>query len=310
MATRSYLGEFELMVMLALIRLGEDAYGVPISREIEIQTGREVILGSVYATLERLEEKGLVSSYLGDPTPERGRTGPPIFSRHQERLTKSSRDAASVKQPLARLAQTERTTSMNRSEPPAVASWLLQHVTRKTSNEALAGDLAEEFTHGRSAAWYWRQVLLAILVMVLEKLRSALFVLGFACLWSIGVTSFWGRYFLPSQIQSLLQRAPWWYAHFQWPWSTVVEVCLFAALNTTYLAAGVATYLLLSKRVCVSGLFGGTAIGFILQIVRMVALPVLRPGRSLTFMMLSAIMLLSMSVARGTDEARETSVVE
>jgi len=72
MAARSYLGEFELMVMLALIRLGEDAYGVPISREIETQTGREVVLGSIYATLERLEEKGLVSSYLGDPTPERG----------------------------------------------------------------------------------------------------------------------------------------------------------------------------------------------------------------------------------------------
>ena len=72
MAHRNYLGEFELMVMLALIRLGDKAYGVPISREIETRTGREVVLGSVYATLERLEEKGLVSSYLGDPTPERG----------------------------------------------------------------------------------------------------------------------------------------------------------------------------------------------------------------------------------------------
>jgi PadR family transcriptional regulator len=72
MSQRSYLGEFELMVMLALIRLSEKAYGVPIAREIETQTGREVVLGSVYATLERLQEKGLVSSYLGDPTPERG----------------------------------------------------------------------------------------------------------------------------------------------------------------------------------------------------------------------------------------------
>jgi len=72
MHRRNYLGEFELMVMLALIRLDEQAYGVPISREIEKQTGREVALGSVYATLERLEEKGLVSSHLGDPTPERG----------------------------------------------------------------------------------------------------------------------------------------------------------------------------------------------------------------------------------------------
>jgi DNA-binding PadR family transcriptional regulator len=69
---RGFLGEFELMVLLALIRLGEDAYGVPISREIEERAGREVALGSVYAALERLEGKGLVTSRLGDPTAERG----------------------------------------------------------------------------------------------------------------------------------------------------------------------------------------------------------------------------------------------
>lgn len=72
MSGRSYLGEFELMVMLVLIRLGEDAYGVPIGRAIEESSGREVALGSVYAALERLEHKGFVSSKIGDPTPERG----------------------------------------------------------------------------------------------------------------------------------------------------------------------------------------------------------------------------------------------
>ena len=72
MPARSYLGEFELMVMLALIRLRNNAYGIPISREIERQTGREAALGSIYAALERLEDKGLVVSELGEPTPERG----------------------------------------------------------------------------------------------------------------------------------------------------------------------------------------------------------------------------------------------
>jgi DNA-binding PadR family transcriptional regulator len=67
-----YLGEFELLVMLTLMRLGLDAYGVPISREIEQQTGRAVAFGTVYATLERLQRKGLIRSSLGDPTPERG----------------------------------------------------------------------------------------------------------------------------------------------------------------------------------------------------------------------------------------------
>lgn len=72
MSDRSYLGEFELMILLAVIQLGEDAYGVTISRELEAHRGREVSIGSVYAALERLEGKGLVSSSLGDPTPERG----------------------------------------------------------------------------------------------------------------------------------------------------------------------------------------------------------------------------------------------
>ena len=60
------------MLLLAVIHLGDDAYGVPISRELEANRGRAVSVGSVYAALERLETKGLVSSFLGDPTPERG----------------------------------------------------------------------------------------------------------------------------------------------------------------------------------------------------------------------------------------------
>lgn len=72
MSHRCYFGEFELLVMLALMRLGENAYGVPICREIEEHGRREVVVGSVYATLERLEKKGFVSSELGEPTAERG----------------------------------------------------------------------------------------------------------------------------------------------------------------------------------------------------------------------------------------------
>ena len=61
-----------MMVLLALVRLGDDAYGVPISKELLNLAGREVALGSVYAALDRLQEKGFVTSLLGDPTPERG----------------------------------------------------------------------------------------------------------------------------------------------------------------------------------------------------------------------------------------------
>src|ERR1700687_5575724 len=72
MAKREFLGGFELLVLLALIRLGDDAYGVPICDAIEESSGRDVAIGSVYITLDRLESKGLVSSRLGEPTAQRG----------------------------------------------------------------------------------------------------------------------------------------------------------------------------------------------------------------------------------------------
>jgi len=66
------LGEFEKLVLLALLRLGEKAYGVPIRREIAERAGRDYSIGAVYTTLDRLQAKGYVTSRLGDPTPERG----------------------------------------------------------------------------------------------------------------------------------------------------------------------------------------------------------------------------------------------
>ena len=78
--SRESLGHFELLVMLALLRQGDEAYGVPISDMIAQSTGKPVILASVYNTLERLEEKGLVRSTLGEPTAERGGRAKRYFS--------------------------------------------------------------------------------------------------------------------------------------------------------------------------------------------------------------------------------------
>jgi len=72
MPERSYLGEMELMVLLAVMRLADEAYGVLILQELLNLAGREVTFGSIYAALDRLERKGFVRSWLGDPTPERG----------------------------------------------------------------------------------------------------------------------------------------------------------------------------------------------------------------------------------------------
>jgi len=66
------LGEFEQLVLLALVRLGTEAYGVAIREEIEQHARRDVALGAVYTTLLRLEDKGFAASRVGEPTPERG----------------------------------------------------------------------------------------------------------------------------------------------------------------------------------------------------------------------------------------------
>jgi DNA-binding PadR family transcriptional regulator len=69
---RAYLGEFEQMVLSAVLRLGEQAYGAAILTELAEQTGRQVSSGALYATLDRLEAKALIESRRADPTPERG----------------------------------------------------------------------------------------------------------------------------------------------------------------------------------------------------------------------------------------------
>ena len=71
-SARDYLGEFEQVVLLAVVHLEGEGYGMTVRQEIEQRTGRSSSIGALYATLERLEEKGLVRSRTGAPTAERG----------------------------------------------------------------------------------------------------------------------------------------------------------------------------------------------------------------------------------------------
>ena len=66
------LGEFEQLVLIAVLRLEDDAYGATVRREIERHADRRVSISAVYTTLERLEQRGLVRSWIGEPTPQRG----------------------------------------------------------------------------------------------------------------------------------------------------------------------------------------------------------------------------------------------
>jgi len=99
MSEQPTLSNFELMVMLAIIRIGDDAYGVSISDEIEETIGSEVLLGSVYDALTRLEEKGLIASRLGDATPERGSQA----RRHFRPTSKGLRVVRDTQRALVRL---------------------------------------------------------------------------------------------------------------------------------------------------------------------------------------------------------------
>jgi len=68
----NYIGEFEEFVLLAILNQGDNAYGVTIHEALEEATGRSITIGSLYTTLSRLEDKGLVQSWVGEPTAERG----------------------------------------------------------------------------------------------------------------------------------------------------------------------------------------------------------------------------------------------
>jgi PadR family transcriptional regulator PadR len=73
------LGSLEHIVLLALVRVDQNAYGMTVRREIEQCTGRNISIGAVYATLERLQAKGFVTSFTGEPTPERGGRAKRVF---------------------------------------------------------------------------------------------------------------------------------------------------------------------------------------------------------------------------------------
>ncbi|HEV1287668.1 MAG TPA: helix-turn-helix transcriptional regulator [Bryobacteraceae bacterium] len=88
MSKGELLGEFEHLILLAVLRLDDDAYGMRVRQEIADRTGRDVSIGAVYATLDRLAEKGLVVSSMGEATPERGGRAKRSF-----RLTRAGADS-------------------------------------------------------------------------------------------------------------------------------------------------------------------------------------------------------------------------
>lgn len=92
------LGEFEQCLLLAVVHLGDQAYGVTIRQEIETRTDRDIAIGALYTSLDRLEEKGYLRSKMSDPTPERG-------GRSKRYFTLTAAGATALRQSRARLTR-------------------------------------------------------------------------------------------------------------------------------------------------------------------------------------------------------------
>jgi DNA-binding PadR family transcriptional regulator len=141
--SRDRLGHFELMILLAVLRHGDEAYGVPIVRAIEESTRRPVLVSSIYAALDRLQDKGFVASRMGDASPERGGKAKRYF-----RVTAAGlREARSARRALETLWRACRHWPGARDEivrVGAVRSRLLDRLGPNEARSAIAGDLVED----------------------------------------------------------------------------------------------------------------------------------------------------------------------
>jgi PadR family transcriptional regulator, regulatory protein PadR len=110
MARGDLLGSLEQLVLLAMLRLGDDAYGMTVRREIEQRTGRDLSIGAIYATLERLERKGYIRSALGEPTAERGGRAKRLFRISAKGETALETSQQALRNMTAGIARRWRTT--------------------------------------------------------------------------------------------------------------------------------------------------------------------------------------------------------
>lgn len=132
---------------------------------------------------------------------------------------------------------------MKPTESVAFATWMLEHLTFGARNEALSGDLLEEFQHGSSTAWYWRQVLSAITVAAFSRSRTCVSPLIFSAGWSVLYPVWWLSIAGTRLTQIFLAQ---WSAH-DWPYSTALQGIGETIPAITFVWLGLFLYLLLRK---------------------------------------------------------------
>jgi hypothetical protein len=128
---------------------------------------------------------------------------------------------------------------MRRSEPPSLATWMLDHAVPGGRDEGLAGDLLEEFRAGRSEGWYWRQVFSATVIGFTRMLGGNGALIIFAALWSLFAPAWLLIVTRAEEHYHLNQR----FYRMDWPWSTLCDMGLLLVANLAFVWVGIVLYL-------------------------------------------------------------------
>lgn len=134
---------------------------------------------------------------------------------------------------------------MKQTDPPRAAAWTLQHLAGEC-NDALAGDLLEEFRSGRSAAWYWRQAIAAVLIGWGKESLRHLSSFAFAAVWAV-FAPLWVWEWMIHVYYSPDLAGPIW--SFPWPWSTICDLALQCLLDLAFVWTGLLLFFLVTTEI-------------------------------------------------------------
>jgi hypothetical protein len=195
------------------------------------------------------------------------------------------------------------------SKPPALATWLVEHMVSGVNNEALAGDLLEQFGQGRSAGWYWRQVIAAIFVGIYKEQRIFWIAAGIAPLWMRFLLTFWQRIELIHMFGSLMGR------RFPWPWSLIYFFAWYPLFYAVPISVALGLYFLVTRTFSPWKFLQGLMVGFVAVDVSYVLGVELSPFRGhfagyiFASVPLFVALTLSMWTARPNHDHRERSKI-
>ena len=199
---------------------------------------------------------------------------------------------------------------MTPSKPPAMATWLLEHLLPGHENDALVGDLVEAFNYRRSTVWYWRQVLIAIMVRFSKEVLSQWVPVGWSVVWTIVVSMSWPHIKPSPRYQALLG----WGVGHDWPQSLVYVMAIYLATEIAQVWAGLSVYLVITRNFDLRSYSRGLFVGSLIVVIHQACGIFFSgrgstqrghlPGMVLWLLPLFFALLLAMWTARANEEDR------